>query len=145
MEIKNTDILVVGAGPTGLVLSNLLGLYGINCILVEKNSSTGREPRAVSIDDESLRTLQAIGLVDSFLPLISKNYGSHYLSPSGKTFAVVEPSQKQYGFYKRNGFDQPQLEDLLCNNLSNFDSIVTYFNAKLLQINVETQSLMRQI
>ena len=145
MEIKNTDILVVGAGPTGLVLSNLLGLYGINCILVEKNTSTGREPRAVSIDDESLRTLQAIGVVNSFLPLISKNYGSHYLSPSGKTFAVVEPSQKQYGFYKRNGFDQPQLEDLLCNNLSNFDSIVTYFNANLLQINVKKQSITSSV
>ncbi len=69
MKRVHTDILVVGAGPTGLVLSNLLGSYGINSVLVERNSTTGVEPRAVSIDDESLRTLQAIGIVASFLPL----------------------------------------------------------------------------
>ena len=63
-----TDVLIVGAGPTGLILSNLLGTHGINSVLVEKNPSTGTEPRAVSIDDESLRTLQAIGIIDCFLP-----------------------------------------------------------------------------
>ena len=139
MEIQKTDILVVGAGPTGLVLSNFLGVYGINCILVERNASTTTEPRAVSIDDESLRTLQAIGVVDYFLPLISKNYGSHYLSPSGKTFAIIEPSETHYGFHKRNGFDQPQLESLLYKNLSNFDNITIYFNATLSKISVEKQ------
>ena len=103
MEKMETDVLIVGAGPTGLILSNLLGTHGINSVLVEKNPSTGTEPRAVSIDDESLRTLQAIGIIDCFLPLISQNYGSYYLSPAGKPFAIIEPTDKQYGFFKRNG------------------------------------------
>ena len=95
-----TDVLVIGAGPSGLILSNLLGTHGISCVLVEKNPSTGTEPRAVSIDDESLRTLQATGIIDNFLPLISQNYGSYYLSPAGKQFAIIEPTDKQYGFFK---------------------------------------------
>ncbi len=134
METTNTDILIVGGGPTGLVLSNLLGSRGIDCIVVEKKSSTEKEPRAVSIDDESLRTLQAIGVVDRFLPLISRDYGSYYISPHKKIFAIIEPSRKKYGFEKRSGFDQPQLEALLFQNLKKFSSVKIFFDSRLEKI-----------
>ena len=50
MKNCSTDVLIVGAGPTGLFLSNLLASHHIKNILIEKNSSTVKEPRAVSID-----------------------------------------------------------------------------------------------
>ena len=139
MEKIETDVLVVGAGPTGLILSNLLGIYGINCVLVEKNPSTGTEPRAVSIDDESLRTLQAIGVIDCFLPLISQNYGSYYLSPAGKPFAIIEPTDKRYGFFKRNGFDQPELEEVLLKNLQKFPDVRIFFDSQFERLKEEKQ------
>ena len=37
-----TDVLIVGAGPTGLILSNLLGTHGINSVLVEKIRQRGQ-------------------------------------------------------------------------------------------------------
>ena len=67
MKKCSTDVLIVGAGPTGLFLSNLLASYHIKNILIEKNSSTVKEPRAVSIDDESLRVIQSLGLINQFL------------------------------------------------------------------------------
>ena len=57
-----TDILIVGAGPTGLLLANLLLKMGVNYIIIDKNSKTTSAPKAVSIDDESMRALQAVGL-----------------------------------------------------------------------------------
>ena len=60
-------VVIAGAGPTGLTLANLLGVYGIRCLLIERNAATVHEPRAVSIDDESLRTMQAIKLVDTVM------------------------------------------------------------------------------
>ena len=59
MNHRTLDIAVIGAGPTGLTLANLLGGYGIRTLLLERHASTVGEPRAVSIDDESLRTLYA--------------------------------------------------------------------------------------
>lgn len=57
MVIKDHyPVAIVGAGPTGLVLANLLGVHGIETLLLERNPGTVTEPRAVSIDDESLRT-----------------------------------------------------------------------------------------
>ena len=58
---KHWPVIVVGAGPTGLTTANLLAQYGVEVLLIERNTSTVQEPRAVSIDDESLRTMQAVG------------------------------------------------------------------------------------
>ena len=68
--------IVVGAGPTGLTTANLLTRYGIEVLLVERNSSTVQEPRAVSIDDESLRTMQSVGVINELLPNVVLGYGS---------------------------------------------------------------------
>ena len=56
---KNFDVIIVGMGPSGLVLGGLLANYGISVGIFEKKESTVTEPRAVSIDDETLRTLQS--------------------------------------------------------------------------------------
>ena len=59
---KNFDVIIVGMGPSGLVLAGLLANYGIKVGLFERNESTVKEPRAVSIDDESLRIIQSFSL-----------------------------------------------------------------------------------
>ena len=46
-------VVIAGGGPTGLTLANLLGMYGIECLLLERHAATVHEPRAVSIDDEA--------------------------------------------------------------------------------------------
>ncbi len=72
-------VAIVGGGPTGLTLANLLGVYGIQTLLIERNTATVHEPRAVSIDDESLRTMQAAGLVDEVMSQTVAGYGSRLL------------------------------------------------------------------
>ena len=62
------DVLVVGAGPVGLTLANILGLQGVRTLVVEERASLIDYPRGVGLDDESLRTFQSIGLVDRVLP-----------------------------------------------------------------------------
>ena len=52
-----TDILIVGAGPTGLLLANLLLKMGVNYVIIDKKSITTSEPKEVSIDDESMRAV----------------------------------------------------------------------------------------
>ena len=50
-------VLVVGGGPTGLTTANLLGALGIETLLIERNTTTSAAAKAISIDDESLRSL----------------------------------------------------------------------------------------
>ena len=78
-------------GPSGLVLAGLLANYNIKVGIFERKQSTVGEPRAVSIDDESLRILQSFSLHRAVLKNVSENYGSHYYDEKGKVFLKVEP------------------------------------------------------
>ena len=127
----HTDVLIVGAGPTGLLLANLLGKMNVPTVVVERNKSTVNAPRAVSIDDESMRSLQAAGLGGEFLKIVQKGYGSIYRDPSGRVFATVKPISKVYGFEKRNAFQQPELEALLKEGLSRFPGMRPLFETEL--------------
>lgn len=124
-------VVIVGAGPTGLMLANLLGLQGIRTLVVERNTSTVGEPRAVTIDDESLRTIQAAGLLDDVLPQVVQGYGVHYHSWRGKEFARIEPKSQEYGFPKRNAFRQQLLVAQLRDGLQRFDHAAIWFGHEL--------------
>lgn len=121
------DVIVVGAGPTGLATANLLGCYGVRTLIVERNAATVHEPRAVSIDDESLRTMQAIGAVDTVLERVVAGYGSRYLTPGGHPFLLVEPTGIPYGYPRRNAFRQPVLEAQLRHHLDGWPDVETLF------------------
>src|ERR1700684_31767 len=103
-------IVVVGAGPTGLTLAGLLGRYGIDVLIIEGNAQTVPEPRAVSTAGESLRTMQAVGVINELVPNIVLGYGSEYFSLGGRRFLKVKPTTLEYGFPRRNAFRQPVLE-----------------------------------
>ncbi|MEO7242065.1 MAG: FAD-dependent monooxygenase, partial [Variovorax sp.] len=128
------DVVIVGAGPAGLTTANILGQYGVKTLLVERNAATVGEPRAVSIDDESLRTMQYIGLVDEVRKKIVEGYGSHYFSPGGQCFAKVLPDVMDYGFVRRSAFRQPVLEQQLRAGLERFSSIETRFCTRVSRI-----------
>lgn len=121
------DVAIVGAGPTGLTLANLLGAAGVRAILIERNASTVQEPRAVSIDDESLRTLAAIGVADDVIRDVILECGYHYVGPSGSCFLRVEPTARPFGFPRRSSFQQPRLEATLRLGLERFPSVTPLF------------------
>lgn len=130
--METTDILIVGAGPTGLTLANLLGQNGIRTIIIDRKESTVAEPRAVSIDDESLRTMQAIGLAPEVLRDVVSGYGVHYLTkPGGRCFGKVVPTVSDYGFPRRNAFRQPLFEATLRKGLERFANVSMRFNHNL--------------
>ena len=44
-----TDVVIVGAGPAGLVAANLLGLCGVKTVLVERDALTSDQPKAEAV------------------------------------------------------------------------------------------------
>jgi 2-polyprenyl-6-methoxyphenol hydroxylase-like FAD-dependent oxidoreductase len=58
------DVVIAGAGPTGLTLANHLGALGTRTLVLETLPDLIDYPRGVGMDDESLRSFQAVGLVE---------------------------------------------------------------------------------
>jgi 3-(3-hydroxy-phenyl)propionate hydroxylase len=125
---EHHSVAIVGAGPTGLILANLLGAANISTVLVETNPSTVAEPRAVSIDDESLRVVQGLGLIDTVQKELVSGYGSEYLGPARRVFLKVKPHAQPYGHPRRNAFRQPVFEAQLRQGLARYPSVKTWFS-----------------
>lgn len=141
-----SGVLIVGAGPTGLTLANLLGQAGIATLLIDRKPSTVAEPRAVSIDDESLRTMQAIDLATGVLQDVVPGYGVHYFDrPGGHCFGKVEPTSTLYGFPKRNAFRQPLFEATLRRGLDRFATVDVRFEHELLSFQQDDDAVVAQI
>jgi 3-(3-hydroxy-phenyl)propionate hydroxylase len=134
MAALETQVLVVGAGPVGLTIANILGMHGVRTVIVERNASTVGEPRAVSIDDESLRTMQYIDLADTVRSRIVPGYGSYYFSARGGCFAKVVPDTLEYGFPRRSAFRQPILEAQLREGLKRFACVEARFSTEVAHV-----------
>ena len=136
---QHWPVIIVGAGPTGLTLAGLLARYGVDVLLVERNPQTVQEPRAVSIDDESLRTMQSVGIINELVPHIVLGYGSEYFSPSRRLFLKVKPTTLEYGYPRRNAFRQPLLERLLRDNLGRYANATILFETELVEFSQSEQ------
>ena len=64
---KDCDVLVVGAGPTGLLAANLLKRSGVSVRIVDERAEASRESRAFAIQARTLELFQQIGIVDKLL------------------------------------------------------------------------------
>jgi FAD-dependent monooxygenase len=61
-QTLETPVLIAGAGPTGLVLASVLSHYGINCVLVERNTHTTRFPKMDVTNGASMELLRRLGV-----------------------------------------------------------------------------------
>jgi 3-(3-hydroxy-phenyl)propionate hydroxylase len=125
---EETDVVIVGAGPVGLAAANLLGLYGVNTVLIERNRLSSDQPKAVIMDDEFLRLIHRLGTLQPLRPhLTSVPFGIHFYSPLGFELVKAEGFITPNGFANRNSVSQPMLEKILLQNLQRFNSVTTSY------------------
>ena len=123
MSTLKQDVLIVGAGPVGLTLANMLGQRGVSVTVVEERKTLIDYPRGVGLDDESLRTFQTIGLTDRILPHTVPNQIMRFLNHRRRVIAEVAPATTPFGWPRRNGFVQPLVDAELLNGSRRFDSV----------------------
>lgn len=122
-----TEVAVLGAGPVGLTIANYLSKQGVQVTVVEQLDSLIDYPRAIGIDDESLRTIQSLGLVDQVLPHTTPNHAMRFLTPKGRCFADIQPLTREFGFSRRNAFIQPQVDNVLLQGLKQYKTTEVRF------------------
>src|SRR5437764_789959 len=66
-SIRATEVLIVGAGPTGLVLALWLTRLGVNVRIVDKTAEAGTTSRALAVQARTLELYRQIGLADAFV------------------------------------------------------------------------------
>jgi 3-(3-hydroxy-phenyl)propionate hydroxylase len=128
----DTDVLILGAGPVGLTLANLLGGYGVSTLVADAGEKLIDYPRGVGLDDESLRSFQTAGVVAQVLPHTTPQHIMRMVNGKGQVLANVAPGAQDYGWSRRNGFIQPLVDAELLKGLSRYDHVDVRFSHTLL-------------
>ncbi|WP_312936804.1 bifunctional 3-(3-hydroxy-phenyl)propionate/3-hydroxycinnamic acid hydroxylase [Pseudomonas sp.] len=113
MKRDRTQVAIVGGGPNGIAAAHYMGVYGIDCVVLELAEGILPYPRAVGMDDEALRVLQGIGLADQAVRDMICDVPLRYYNARGVCFAEVKPTVAPYGWPMRNIFMQQLLEETL--------------------------------
>ncbi|MGH2507526.1 MAG: bifunctional 3-(3-hydroxy-phenyl)propionate/3-hydroxycinnamic acid hydroxylase [Ktedonobacteraceae bacterium] len=122
--------IIVGAGPTGLALGNLLGMYGLDALIIERNATLSEIPKAISLDDEGLRIVQAMGLAEAVHMHLLSDLAAYYTSGQ-RLLARVAPTSQRHGYPLISTFHQPLFEATLYTGLARFPSISMQFGSTL--------------
>jgi 2-polyprenyl-6-methoxyphenol hydroxylase-like FAD-dependent oxidoreductase len=71
------DVLIVGAGPTGLMLANQLGRRGIRATIIDRHSGPAQQTRAMAVQARTLEIYAKLGLADRALELGTPGNGAN--------------------------------------------------------------------
>ena len=130
-EITHVPVLIVGAGPVGVSMANLLGHYGVETLLIDRSPAVLDYPRAVGLDDEAIRTFQAAGLAELMLRDMIQNVPMRMYTAGKQCFAEILPSTREFGWFRRNLFSQPLGEETLRKGLMRYPHVSMQLGVEL--------------
>jgi 3-(3-hydroxy-phenyl)propionate hydroxylase len=109
------DALIVGFGPVGATMANLLARRGLRIGVVDAEFEIYDKPRALTFDHEAMRIFQACGLADRIAEFTAPHRGTHYLGIDGRVIKKFDPLPPPYplGWSPTSTFVQPEIERLL--------------------------------
>ena len=73
----DADVLIVGAGPTGLMLANQFARRGVRYLLIDRHGGPARETRALGVQARTLEIYQKLGIIERALELGKPGHGAN--------------------------------------------------------------------
>jgi 2-polyprenyl-6-methoxyphenol hydroxylase-like FAD-dependent oxidoreductase len=84
----DTEVLIVGAGPTGLMLANQLARRGVRTLIIDRHPGPSLQTRALGVQARTLEIYAKLGIADRAIELGKRGNGAHLWSEGRQIGAV---------------------------------------------------------
>lgn len=130
------DVAIVGYGPTGATLANLLALSGVRVTVLDREHGIYPLPRAVHFDGEVMRVFQTVGIGEALAKKIRVNPGMRFVDTAGELLLDWPRPQEvgPHNWHASYRFHQPDLEALLRARLGTRDGVSVLQGAEVFDI-----------
>ncbi|MBV9564107.1 MAG: bifunctional 3-(3-hydroxy-phenyl)propionate/3-hydroxycinnamic acid hydroxylase [Bradyrhizobium sp.] len=132
------DVAILGYGPVGALLANLLGQAGLSVAVYERETEVFPLPRAVHFDGEVMRIFQSTGLADHIaLAARPSSQGMHFVNASDQTLLVRRGIEGPgpHGWPNNWYFHQPFLEQVLREGVGRFPHVEVHLGSEITDVN----------
>lgn len=151
-----TQVLIVGAGPTGLALAIELGHRGVSCLVIEKNDRVGYAPRAKTTNVRTREHMRRWGIADNLRAAspLGKDYPSNVVFCT--QLAGLEITRIENAMYCAAGrnplysehaqwIPQYKVEEVLRSYADSLPSVNIRFNCELIDFEQDTETVHANI
>lgn len=107
----DTDVLIVGAGPTGLMLACELALAGVRTRIVERRTEPQRDSRALTLHPRSVELMDMRGLASRFLAFGKPVPGWHFAGLDTRLDFAALDSRHGYTLFLAQARTEALLEE----------------------------------
>ncbi len=131
------DVAIVGYGPVGALLANLLGQAGLSVAVYERDTAIHPLPRAVHFDGEVMRIFQSAGLAEHIaLATRPSSQGMHFVNAEGRTLIVRRgiPGPGPHGWPNNWYFHQPMLEQILREGVGRYPQVEVHLGHEVADV-----------
>jgi 3-(3-hydroxy-phenyl)propionate hydroxylase len=142
------DVAIVGYGPAGATLANLLGQYGLSVVVLEREADIYPLPRAIHFDGEVMRVFETAGLRQQVEPISRPGLnGVHFNNADGETLMIRAGTSERgpHGCATNHYFHQPELEAVLRNGLRRYPQVQVRTGHEVKAINDGPQGATLQV
>ena len=84
----DADVLIVGAGPTGLMLANQLGRRGVRASIIDRHAGPSLQTRALGVQARTMEIYSKLGIIGRALELGKRGTGAN-LWANGRKMARI--------------------------------------------------------
>ena len=85
---QQCDVLIVGAGPTGLMLANQLARHRVDALIIDRHAGAARETRALGVQARTMEIYAKLGLMERALALGQRATGANFWSGGRRTARI---------------------------------------------------------
>lgn len=142
-----TDVLIVGYGPSGATLANLMGRRGHRVIVIDQAAAIYDKPRAITADQEALRIFQEIGLADEITASTSPHPGTNFVGLNGQVIKRFYPAPppNPLAWDPSFMFVQPELEATLRRGLARWAQVTALTEHKYLDLQQDADGVTARV
>lgn len=146
-EATEVDVAIVGYGPVGEVLANLLGAAGLSVAVFEREAGVYHAPRAGHIDGEVMRIVQTLGLAAEVEAVTVPWKGMRFVNAAGDML-VERPGPTApgpQGWLDDLYFHQPDLEKCLRRGVERYPNVAVHLRHDVFVIDESPQAVTLRV
>jgi 3-(3-hydroxy-phenyl)propionate hydroxylase len=124
-EGNDTQVVVIGFGPSGAVAAGLLGDRGIHTLVIDRSREVYDKPRAIAIDHEIMRHLDNLGVAERVLPHVAPFPASQHFGAQGQLIRRIDMVPEPYpqGYVPSMVFTQPPVEAAIRDHAASYPAV----------------------